>query len=83
MNIVVFRGTMTGMQIKGQQGLVSKRKCSIAHRSRQMRALTTTQRTARARDNRRWSTSSRSRNRELRWGEPHGSDKHLEGEVTP
>ena len=83
MNIVVFRGTMTGMQIRGQQGLVSKRKCSRAHRGGNMRAHTTTQRTARARDNRRWSTSSRSRNRELRWGEPHGSDKLLKSEVTP
>ena len=83
MNIVVFRGTMTGTQIRGQQGLVSKRKCSRAHRSRQMRALIATRRAARARENRRWSTSSRSRNRELRWGEPHGSDKLLNGEVTP
>ena len=79
MKIVVYRGIMTGTQIKDQQGLISKQKCSRAHRGGNMRAHTATQRTAGARDNRRWSTSSRSRSRELRWGEPHGSDKLLKG----
>jgi hypothetical protein len=75
-------------QIRGQQGLISMREDIRAHRGRSIRALTvtaltTTRRVARAMDNRRRSTSSGGRNRELWWGEPHGSDKLLKGEVTP
>ena len=82
MNIVVFRGTMMGMQIRDQQGLISKRRSIRAHRGRNMRAhtataLTASRRAAGASDDRQWSTSSRSRNRELRWGEPLGSDDKL------
>ena len=83
MNIDVFRTIMAGTQISGQHGLISKQKGSRVHRGRHMRALTATRRATRARDDRRRSTSSTSRNRELRWGEPHGSDKLLKGEVTP
>ena len=75
-------------QIRDQQGLISMLENIRAHRDRSMRALTvtaltTTRRVARAMDNRRQSTSSGSRNRELRWGELHGNDELLKGEVTP
>ena len=76
-------GHHDGHANKGPAGPHQQAKAQQSAQGQTYEDVTVTRRAAKARDNRRWSTSSRSCNRELRWGKPHGSDKLLIDEIAP